>query len=128
MHLSLDITIGGISGVNGVFSTTGNISVVANGTITVNEPIASTNGGNVSVTGQGAPDVVIDANTYTSAGKGNVNVTAGQDILHTSSTFSTSLVTLTAVAVAFPELRFPRVTFPSARTVIRPLALETWAV
>ena len=61
------LTVGGVSAVTGVSTSTGNIGVTAGGTITVNEAVANTGGGSVTLTSGSTYQLISGSFDYASA-------------------------------------------------------------
>ena len=77
-----DLTIGGISGQEGVTGS-GNVSVLAQSALTVGEEVSSTGGGDITLAAEGtadSDDLVVNADVSATGGNGNINLYAGDDV------------------------------------------------
>lgn len=75
-----NLAIGGLSGVDGVSATGNNIAVTTAGSMTVNEPVANTGTGNITLTAS-LTSLNLNANVTASGGNGNITLNAATDIL-----------------------------------------------
>ena len=77
------LTLGGIDAMVGVSATGGDILIRAGSPLTVNEEVANTGGGNITLAAEGntaADDLTIHANVTATGGNGNISLYAGDSV------------------------------------------------
>jgi filamentous hemagglutinin family protein len=79
------LEIGNVDGaITGVQNAGGDVRIIGNSSITVNEAMANTGGGNTTITGNGAAagdSIIINANIANTGGSGSMTLSAGDEIL-----------------------------------------------
>ncbi|MBP9732981.1 MAG: S-layer family protein [Candidatus Omnitrophica bacterium] len=79
------LEIGNVDGaITGIQNAGGDVRIIGNSSITVNEAIANTGGGNTTLTGNGAAlgdSIIVNANIANTGGNGIMSLSAGDEIL-----------------------------------------------